>query len=192
MVVFIDQKDPVEGLPVTNIKINSKNTEKTLKFIKQKWKGLIHTYPFEYEFLKDSVSKVYEMPRRLLQIFNLFAFLCVFISCLGLFGLSSFIAERRTKEIGIRKVHGASVRNILINITFSFIKLILIAGVFASVMSYYMAEGTGEMWIYSPEINMWVVSVAVLCIVITIALVTVSYHVIKAAYTDPVETLRYE
>ena len=109
-----------------------------------------------------------------------------------MFGLSSFIAERRTKEIGIRKVHGASVKNILIQITFSFIRLIFLAGIISSVLSYYIAEGTGEMWPYSPEINIWIISTAVLCIVMTIALVTVSYHAVKGAMADPVKSLRYE
>ncbi len=192
LIVFVDKNVQDEGLPSTYIKINPMNTEKTLKFISRKWEELVPAYPFEYKFLEDSISKNYEFPRKLLQIFNLFSFLCISISCLGLFGLSSFIAERRTKEMGIRKVHGASVRSVLIQITLSFIKLIFIAGIIASIMSYYMAEGTGGVWPYSPQINIWVINIAVLCIVMAIALVTVSYHAIKTALQNPVKALRYE
>ena len=192
MVIFIDQKVPDEGLHSTYIKINPENIEETLKFIGQKWKELVPAYPFEYKILKDRISENYEFPRKLLQIFNIFAFLCIFISCLGLFGLSSFMTERRTKEIGIRKVHGASVIGILIRITLSFLMLILRADIIASIMSYFIAKEAGDVWINSPEINMWVINIVVMCIVVSIALLTVSYHAVKAALTDPVKTLRYE
>ena len=192
MVVDLNNNVLNEGLPVTYIKINSKNTQKILEYIEQKWKELIPMYPFEYEFLKDTYAKPYEFPRKLLQIFNVFAFLCVFISCLGLFGLSSFTTERRTKEIGIRKVHGASVVNLLINISSNFVKLVFISGIISGVMCYYTISDLGQMWVYHPEINRWGINLVGIGIALAIALVTVSYHAIKAALTDPVKTLRYE
>jgi putative ABC transport system permease protein len=192
MVVDLNNNVLKEGLPVTYIKINSKNTQKILEYIEQKWKELIPMYPFEYEFLRDTYAKPYEFPRKLHQVSNLFAFLCVFISCLGLFGLSSFITERRTKEIGIRKVHGASVVNLLINISSNFVKLVFISGIISGVMCYYTISDLGQMWVYHPEINRWGINLVGIGIALVIALVTVSYHAIKAALTDPVKTLRYE
>jgi putative ABC transport system permease protein len=193
MTVFIDQNVPDEGLRATYIKINPETTERTLEYIEQKWKELVPTYPFEYVYLDDSIVKQwYEFPRKLLQIFNLFAFLCVFISCLGLFGLSSFITERRTKEIGIRKVHGASVLNILVNISSNFVKLILTSGIISGLICYYTISDLGQMWVYHPEINRWGTNLVGIGIALAIALVTVSYHAVKAAMTDPVKTLRYE
>ncbi|MGD9161143.1 MAG: hypothetical protein PVG39_22185 [Desulfobacteraceae bacterium] len=135
MAVYIQKSYLTEGAPVTYIKINSQDKKKILEFIEQKWKELIPAYPFEYQFLEDSIAKQYDFPKKLHKIFELFSILCIFISCLGLFGLSSFITERRTKEIGIRKVYGASVRGIVVNVSSGFLKLILLSGIIGSILS---------------------------------------------------------
>jgi putative ABC transport system permease protein len=192
MVIYIQKQYLTEGAPVTYIKINSQDKKKTVEFIEQKWNEHIPSYPFEYQFLEDFIAGQYDFPKKLHKIFELFSILCIFISSLGLFGLSSFVTERRTKEIGIRKVYGASVRGIVISVSYSFLKLILLSGIIGSILFNLSMGKMGDMWKYSPEINLYNINITIMVIVLLIAFITVSYHAIKAALTDPVKTLRYE
>lgn len=193
MILFIGEKGRIEKLPVIQIKIDSDNIKETIKFIKGKWKELNPMQPFEYRFLDDSISNQYTMPNSLNKITNCFAFLCTFISCLGLFGLSSFIGEKRTKEIGIRKVYGASVWNVFYHLSLDFLKLVLISGLIAAAISYYVIdELMWRAWIYTPAINLWEIYAVAACIALFITLVTVSYYAVKASLTDPVKALLYE
>ncbi len=193
MVFFLMKKnDTTDSSRVTFIKLRSENANETLKFIEQKWKELIPMYPFEYRFLKDIISGYYTNFRKAVKIFNYSAILCVFISCLGLFSLSSFMAEKRTKEIGIRKVHGASVWNIFVYLSYDFFKLIIISGVIAAIISYFSSIMMLSIFPLTPEINYTGLYLITLCMVFVIAILTVSYQVVKAALTDPVKALRYE
>ena len=120
-----------------------------------------------------------------------FALFGIFISCLGLFGLSSFVAESRTKEIGVRKVLGASVVSIVFKLSHDFLKLVLISCIIALPIAYYAMARWAELIPYKGEIGWWLF-IAAACIALLIALATISYHAVKAAMTDPVMALRYE
>jgi len=147
--------------------------------------------PFEYFFLDETFNKLFKSEERLANIFNIFSFFAVFIACLGLFGLTTFTAVRRTKEIGIRKVFGASISNIVFLISKEFIKLILISNIVAMPIAWYFMNK----WIqgYSSRINIswWMFAIAAI-LSFLIALLTVSFQAIKAAMANPVNSLRSE
>jgi len=178
-------------MPVLSIKISPTNTTKTMEYIKEKWLELNPMYPPEITSLEDVINSQYRTEEAASRIFICSAFLGIFISCLGLFGLSSFIAEKRTKEIGVRKVFGASAGSIVFSLSFKFLNLVLIAGIIACPVAYYAMDKWLENFAYKTEMSWWLF-VSAACIALIIALATVSYHAIKAALTDPVKALRYE
>jgi putative ABC transport system permease protein len=191
-VILLDVDAANIFVPVISIKIRPENLKETIEFIKEKWLELNPTLAFEYTFLEDRVQDQYRNEERLCTIFNYFVFLCIFISCLGLFGLSSFIAQKRTKEIGIRKVHGASLWNIIYQLSCDFIKLVLISSIIAWPVAYYaMKRLLFDIYPYRATMDPWIFIITA-CIAVAIALITISYHVTKAALTDPVNALRYE
>ena len=147
--------------------------------------------PFEYEFLQDTFDAMYRTEHRLSQVFTSFALLAIFISCLGLFGLTAYTAETRTKEIGIRKVFGATLLNIITLLTKSFLKLILIAFIVAAPLAYVVMHRWLEDFAYRVEISWWIFLLAGL-LALAIAWLTVSYQSIKAALANPTKSLRYE
>ena len=120
-----------------SIKVRSDGLTDTLAFIKANWKEFSPGYPFIYSFLDERLDRLYRSEKHLFQIFNNFAVLAVMLSCLGLFGLALFTADRKTKEIGIRKVLGASILQILLLISKQFIRWILLANFFAWPIAYY-------------------------------------------------------
>ena len=191
-IVSTENKDIDKNLlQLLSIKIRPENSADTIEFIKKKWIELNPSYPFEYSFLKDFISDEFETSDRLNQLLLHFSILGIFISCLGLFGLSSFIAESRTKEIGIRKVFGASVGHIVFRLSYDFLKLVFISCMIALPIAYFAMSLWSENFPIKAEISSWwfVISAG---IALFIALATVSYHAIKAALTDPVKALRYE
>jgi hypothetical protein len=148
-------------------------------------------YPFEYRFLDEEFEEMYSNETTIGNLANTFAFLAVFIACLGLFGLASFTAERRTKEIGIRKVLGASVSNLMLLISRDFILLVLVAFLLAAPVAYYaMNQWLGE-FAYRIEMGAWVFVLSGVTAVV-IAWATVSYQSFRAAVSDPVKALRTE
>ena len=173
------------------IKINSDDIPGTLAFIEDKFKKHSPDYPFNYSFLDERVDRMYRSEQRLGQIFSYFTFIAIFISCLGLFGLASFTAEQRTKEIGIRKVLGASVSGILMLISREFMKWVLAANVLAIPIAYIAMNRWLQNFAYRTHFGIWtfVISVAM---ALMIALISVSYQSVKAATANPVDSLRYE
>jgi putative ABC transport system permease protein len=147
--------------------------------------------PFTYQFLDDLFDEMYRTEQRLGKIFTTVAILAIFIACLGLFGLASYAAETRTKEIGIRKVLGASVSAIVALLSKDFIKLVAIAFVLAVPLAYVAMHRWLEDFAYHIAISWWVFALAGLAGLV-VALLTVSYQSIKAALADPVKSLRYE
>jgi putative ABC transport system permease protein len=141
--------------------------------------------------LDDSFAKQYINEVKLSKILIFFALITIFIAGLGLFGMSSFIATTRTKEIGIRKTLGSSISDILILFSKDFIRWILIAFVIASPIAYYSAKKWLMQYPYKTSIDWWVFAAALL-ITILVALFTIGYQVIKAAKTNPADCLRYE
>ncbi|HEY0611668.1 MAG TPA: ABC transporter permease, partial [Chitinophaga sp.] len=148
-------------------------------------------YPFNYRFVDDEVNAFFKSETLIGKLSNVFAVLAIVISCLGLFGLAAYTAERRTKEIGIRKVLGASVSGITGLLSKDFMQLVLLAAVLAFPLAWWLMDQWLSNYAYRININIWVFAVAGL-IAAFIALTTISFQAVKAAMTDPVKSLRAE
>lgn len=176
---------------MASVKISSNNIPETIEYIKNLWFEYSPEFPLEYHFFDETFNAQYKSEERFGKIFGYFAILGIFIACLGLFGLASFMAEQRTKEIGIRKVLGASVAKVVSILTQDFIKWVLIANVIAWPIAYLVMNKWLQNFAYKTNIGL----VLFLCsaiLVLLIALVTVSYQSIKAALANPVKSLKYE
>jgi putative ABC transport system permease protein len=163
----------------------------TIQRIETKWKELAPGQPFTYTFMDESFNSVYKAEQRIGKISLAFAFLTIMVACLGLLGLVTFIAEQRIKEIGIRKVLGASVTGIVQLLSKDFLKLVLVSIVIATPIAYYVMYKWLQDFSYRIKIEWWVFAVVGLGAVV-IALLTVSYQSIKAAITNPVKSLKSE
>ena len=173
------------------IKIASVNVPDTLKYIEETSASFAPDFPYEYSFIDQGVQNLYQAEQRLGKIFGYFAFLAIFISCLGIFGLAAFSAEKKTKEIGIRKVLGASVSNIVILLSKEFSRWILLANIIAWPIGWYAMHKWLENFAYRAGLNpLQFVLAGVLSFII--AALPVSYQAVKAAIADPVDSLRYE
>ena len=148
-------------------------------------------YPFSFNFLDEELNNLYKGEKQLGTLFNIFAILAIFISALGLYGLSAFMAEQRTREIGVRKVLGASVFNVVYLLSTGFTKLILIAIVIAIPISWFAISNWLKGFAYRIELN-WAIFLIAAVSAILIAWLTVSYESIKAAIANPVKSLRSE
>ncbi len=160
-----------------------------------KIEGVYKTYnpaqPFEYQFVDEAYAQKFGNEERIGKLATSFASLAIFISCLGLFGMASFMAEQRVKEIGVRKVLGASVFNLWRLLSKDFISLVLISLVIASPIAYYFMHNWLQNYEYRSDMSWWIFAVTGLG-AITITLLTVSYQSIKAALANPVKSLRSE
>lgn len=173
------------------IKINPDNTAKTLKYIEKVFKARQPFQPYKYSFKTDLNTQQYASDEKWKQIISFAAILTIFISCIGLFGLATLAAEKRTKEIGIRKVLGASVAGITVNISGSFLKLVLLAALIAFPAANWAVNQWLQNYPYRITLNAWVFVVAGLLVVL-IALFTVGFQAVKAALGNPVKSLRTE
>jgi putative ABC transport system permease protein len=174
-----------------SVRISPDSISSALTFLKKKWQELVPGQAFQYSFLDQDFDNLYRAEMRLGKIFTVVTCLAVFIACLGLFGLAAFEAMQRTKEIGIRKVLGASVAGIVLLLSKNFSKWVLLANIVAWPVAYYAMNRWLQNFAYRINIGPWVLILsAVLAFVV--ALLTVSYQAVKAAFTDPVDTLRYE
>nr|WP_299338535.1 ABC transporter permease [Allomuricauda sp.] len=173
------------------IKINHINTKATLDQLEREWSQTFSEKVFDYRFLDESVAEQYETEQRYLSLSKVFSGLAIFIGCLGLYGLILFFVGIRTKEIGIRKVLGSRVSDILALFTFDFFKLIIIAGVLATPLSWYIMEQWLQGYTYRTEIHWWIFALAIISIMI-ITLITISYQTFKVAVTSPIKSLRTE
>jgi putative ABC transport system permease protein len=173
------------------IRIDEKNKSKTLAGIEQVYNQLLPYHPFKYEFIDDVNKQYYKAEDKWKQIIFLSAILTIFISCIGLFGLSSLAVQKRVKEIGVRKVLGASVLQISNLLTRNFISLIAIAFGIAVPVAWY----AGNMWLqnyaYRMPLNASIFLLA-LVIILVVSLATISFQSIKAAIANPVKSLRSE
>ncbi|WP_435357054.1 ABC transporter permease [Emticicia sp. SJ17W-69] len=169
----------------------TKDYASLLSNIEQVWKKLIPDAPFEYTFLDEDIQRLYVEEKTLRKIINSFTFIAILISCLGLFGLAMFTAEQRTKEIGVRKVLGASVLSITTLLSKEFLKPVLIALVIASPLAYFAMDKWLQGFVYHINIEWWLFALAGILVVV-IALLTVSYQSIKAALMNPVKSLKTE
>ncbi len=167
------------------------NTETTIKELAKIYRQLNPSYPFTYNFLDKDLDNLYRGEQQMGSIFNLFAILAIFISCLGLYGLSAFMAEQRTKEIGVRKVLGASVFNIVYLLSTNFTRLIIIAVVIAVPVSWLAINSWLKGFAYHINVN-WIIFLVASATALLIAWFTASYESIKAAISNPVKSLRNE
>ncbi|MGB2907436.1 MAG: ABC transporter permease [Candidatus Aminicenantaceae bacterium] len=173
------------------IRISHLRVPETLSFLESTWKNIYPEYPFAYSFLDDTIQNQYRSEERVGKIVTVFTVLAVLISCLGIFGLSSYTAEQRTKEIGIRKVLGASVSSVIGQISREFIVLILVANILAWPLAYYLMSRWLQEFAYRTSIGWWTFLVTG-ATVLLVSLLTVSWQIIRAATANPVDSLRYE
>jgi putative ABC transport system permease protein len=155
------------------------------------WGKLVPGTPFDYQFLDENIDRLYRTDQRVGKIINSFTILALFIACLGLFGMASFTAEQRTKEIGIRKVLGATVPEITFSLIREFGKWVLLANLIAWPLAYFAMNRMLEVYAYRISLDVWIfLSAGATALILAVA--TVSYQSIRAALANPVETLRYE
>ena len=173
------------------IKLQRDNKKESIEFIKKTWDKFSLDYPFEYSFVSDDCSSLYQNEERMGKILSSFTVFAILIACLGLWGLTSFIIERRTKEIGIRKVLGSSVLGIIIMMIKDFTQWILLANLIAWPIAWFVMNKWLQNFAYRTEINWWVFALSG-GIALVIALATVISQAIKAATANPVEALKYE
>jgi putative ABC transport system permease protein len=170
---------------------NARDLSEVISHVEKVWMGVNSFAPFEYHFLDETIEAQYRNEQRLGRLFGTFSFLAVFISCLGLFGLASFVAEQRTKEIGIRKTLGAGVRDIFVMLSKDFTKWVLVANILAWPVAHIFMNSWLRNFTYRMTISVWDFVLAGL-MTLLIALLTVSYQTLKAALANPVDSLRYE
>jgi putative ABC transport system permease protein len=173
------------------VKLSAGDFSQTIGEIEERWNKVAPGQPLNYYFMDDSFNDTYQAEQRLGRIFMVFTMLSLCIACLGLFGLATFNAERRTKEIGIKKVMGASVKQITFQLSAGFLKLVAIALVVSLPLSWYAMNKWLEAFTYRIEITWWTFAVAAF-LAVAIAVITVSYQSIKAAIMNPVNSLRSE
>src|SRR5688500_19254266 len=162
-----------------------------MDYIKKKWAGYDPNHPFEYFFLDQRFDEQYRADETQYRLLSNLSYICIFISLLGLLGLSAFSAAQRTKEIGIRKVHGASIAGIIYMLYKEVMYLVIVAAVLVVAPAYYVISQWLDNFAYQTTLNYGTFAVvAVLALVF--AFFTVAFHSLKTARTNPVESLKYE
>jgi putative ABC transport system permease protein len=179
------------GYSNASVKIKPGKTAEALSSIKATWKSIYPDFPFEYQFLDEHFQEVYRADNQVSKIVSILAALAIIISCLGLFGLASFSAEKRVKEIGVRKVLGASVQSVVLLLSGHFIKLVFIANLIAWPLAWYVMHRWLQDFAYRINIT-WGTFAFVAFISVLIALLTISFQSVKAAIANPVKSLRSE
>ncbi len=173
------------------VKAGPGQTQRAIADLERLTKQVNPNYPFDYHFVDEYYEKLYNAEQQVHTLVNYFGILAILISCLGLFGLAAFTAEQRTKEIGVRKVLGASVANIVGLLSKDFLKLVLLALVLASPLAWWAVDKWLHTFEYRQELTWWIVGIAGL-LAASVALMTVSYQSVKAALMNPVKSLRSE
>jgi putative ABC transport system permease protein len=174
-----------------SVRITPGNPRAALDHIGQVWTRFDPTRPVEYFMLDEELAALYEAEEMMGRIAGLFALFCVFVACLGLLGLASYTTQMRRKEIGIRKVMGASVTNIVNVLSFEYLKLVLFSVLIAWPVSWFVLNWWLENFAYRTGVTIWILLGATL-VTIFVAFITVSYQTVKAAYTNPVDSLKTE
>ena len=173
------------------LKLTTANMASTLQSVKEIFEQTFPNFAYEYKFLDDKVASFYKQENQLSQLYKIFAAIAIFLSCLGLYGLASFMAVQRIKEVGIRKVLGASTANIVYMFSREFIILIAIAFAIATPLAWYYMHQWLQDYAYRIDVSWWVFAAGGL-VAIVIALATISFQAIKAAIANPVKSLRTE
>jgi putative ABC transport system permease protein len=173
------------------IKIRPGSISETMGFLEKKWKEIDSTGTFDYGFLDERLAAGYRDIKKLGMLYIGFTCIAILIACMGLFGLALFSAEQRTREIGIRKALGATVSDIALMLSKSFVKWVLAANIFAWPLAYWFTKDWLEDYPYRIDVGVGLYALAGL-LALTIALLAVSYQTIKAARGNPIDALRYE
>jgi putative ABC transport system permease protein len=174
-----------------SVRINGGNIQETIRFIENQWKEITGGLPIQYSFFDREYDQLYQNETRTGKIMTLFSLIALFIASLGLLGLVSFTTEQRTKEIGIRKVQGASIQKILLHLWKDFGRWILISTLIAVPVTWYLMTHWLQNFAYRIDFSWWALVIAAV-IAMVIAVMTVSYQTLKAARINPAESLRYE
>lgn len=172
-------------------RVSGKNVDKVLTTLEKQWKSYAPSTPFTYTFLNESFAKAYQREQRTGVVFGIFTGLAILIACLGLFGLIAYMAETKTKEIGIRKVMGASVQQIIMLLSKGFLKLVLISFLIAAPVAWWSMNQWLKGFAYPIDIHWWMYAAAGLAALV-IAILTVSFQAVKAALMNPVISLKTE
>ncbi|MBT5420784.1 MAG: hypothetical protein HOK80_07815 [Candidatus Cloacimonetes bacterium] len=189
--LFISCSTTNWGYRFLTMKIASSEMQNTITEIKAITKKFNPDFPFEFGFVEDDIEAMYRKSKRLELLLSSFAVIAIIISSMGLFGLSSYLTEQKTKEIGIRKVHGASVQQIVKLLTSNFMKSILIANAIAWVIAFFLMELLLRNFPYRIKLNIWIFVLPGLA-TLALALLIIGYQTIKAANSNPVDALKYE
>jgi putative ABC transport system permease protein len=186
---LFNQKD--FGFAEMSVKIDARRAEEAIALVQNIWSKHVPELPFEYTFLDDHFADLYRADSQVSEFVGILAGLAIIISCLGLFGLASFAAEKRIREVGIRKVLGASVQSLVALLSGSFLKLVIISNIIAWPVAYYMLKNWLQDFAYRIDISWWVFAITGL-VSLLIAFCTVSFQAIRAAVANPVKSLRTE
>ncbi|KAB2847136.1 MAG: FtsX-like permease family protein, partial [Melioribacteraceae bacterium] len=173
------------------LRIKPENLTSTINQLSEAWRNVYTDFPFEFKFLNDDLDKMYRSETRMFDLLKYFAGVAIIIACLGLYGLSSFAAEQRTKEIGIRKVLGASELKLALLVSKEFVVLVLFSNLIAWPLAFYFMKDWLDTFAYRIELSyMFFIMSGIAALIITI--ITVSYQALRAAYANPVKALKYE
>jgi putative ABC transport system permease protein len=187
LVILIDP----QWFTAIGIRINSADIASTLGFLERTTKKFAPEFPYEYNFLDDDISKMYASEKRMRTLFNYFSILAIFITCLGLFGLASFSAEQRTREIGIRKVMGANSWQISYRFAKEFAGLVILANIIAWPAAWFIMDRWLQGFAYRTGLDFWVFVTSGLAALL-LAAITMSSQTISAANINPAQTMKYE
>jgi putative ABC transport system permease protein len=181
---------PIRFRQIT-LSLNRDNISGTLSFVRNKWEELNPNDVFSYFFVDEEFNRHYRTEEHLMKIFGVFAAISIFISCLGLFGLAAFMTEKRSKEIGVRKVLGATEPAILLLFSKEFSKWVILANIFAWPIGFYVMNRWLQNFAFRIRLDIWSFALSG-GVVFLIALLSISYQSLKAALADPIASLRYE
>jgi putative ABC transport system permease protein len=173
------------------MKLATSSRDEALAQVREAWTKVFPDYPFEYEFLDDTYNKQYQKDVMTSRLVNWFTVVCIILSSIGLWGISSILVVRKTKEIGIRKVNGARISEVMVMLNRDFVKWVSIAFVTATPVAYYALNKWLENFAYKTTLSWWIFALAGV-LALGIALLTVSWQSWKTATRNPVEALRYE
>jgi putative ABC transport system permease protein len=182
---------PYEQLQAVSIRFAPGQIESALEYVKKEWQHFFPRAVFEFNFVDDSLMQQYRAEQQMRNLFILFSSLSIFIACLGLWGLAVYAAEDRTKEIGIRKVLGASIPKIVYSLSKDFTQWVIYANIIAWPLAYFFMVQWLQGFAYKTNLSIWLFLFSGL-ISFVIALLTVSFQAVKAALANPVDSLRYE
>jgi len=183
---------PIQDDPnIIIARIQKDNIHETVESIEQVWKKINPSSPFSFGFFDDRLESMYQGELRISKLFRYFTTIAIFIACLGLLGLSSFSIQRKTKEIGIRKVVGAPVKSIIFLLTKDFVRWVFIAFILACPVAWYSMDQWLENFAYKTSLSWWIFGIAGI-LALLIAIFTVSFQTLKASLRNPVDSLRYE